>query len=97
MFPVFTRLEMRGHPGDLDRFGAPNELAALGDDDPSPVCGMGSGALGEQWIGSDRPAAFTGRWHPVLWRRRVSAFIPASTRLPVGGDGRRRPRTGDAP
>jgi cytochrome c peroxidase len=37
MFPVFTRLEMRGHPGDVDRFGAPNELAALGDDDPSPV------------------------------------------------------------
>ena len=37
MFPVFTRLEMRGHPGDLDRFGAPNELASLGDDDPSPV------------------------------------------------------------
>jgi cytochrome c peroxidase len=37
MFPVFTRLEMRGHPGDLDRFGAPNELASLGDDDPSAV------------------------------------------------------------
>jgi cytochrome c peroxidase len=33
MFPVFTRLEMRGRPGDLDRFGQPNELAALGDDD----------------------------------------------------------------
>jgi cytochrome c peroxidase len=33
MFPVFTRLEMRGHPGDLDRFGQPNELAALGDED----------------------------------------------------------------
>jgi hypothetical protein len=37
MFPVFTRLEMRGHPGDLDRLGAPNELVALGDDDTSPV------------------------------------------------------------
>ena len=33
MFPVFTRLEMRGHPGDRDRLGAPNELAALADDD----------------------------------------------------------------
>ncbi|HET6579567.1 MAG TPA: cytochrome c peroxidase [Gemmatimonadales bacterium] len=32
MFPVFTRLEMRGQPGDHDRFGAPNELAALADD-----------------------------------------------------------------
>ncbi len=37
MFPVFTRLEMRGQPGDLDVFGAPNELAALGDDDPGAV------------------------------------------------------------
>jgi cytochrome c peroxidase len=37
MFPVFTRQEMRGHPGDLDRFGTPNELAALPDDDPSAV------------------------------------------------------------
>ncbi len=33
MFPVTTRHEMRGQPGDLDRFGAPNELAELGDDD----------------------------------------------------------------
>jgi cytochrome c peroxidase len=33
MIPVFTRVEMRGQPGDLDRFGRPNELAALGDDD----------------------------------------------------------------
>jgi cytochrome c peroxidase len=33
MFPVFTRLEMRGQPGDRDRFGQPNELAALADDD----------------------------------------------------------------
>ncbi len=33
MFPVFTRLEMRGHPGDRDRFGAPNELAVMADDD----------------------------------------------------------------
>ncbi len=35
MFPVLNRQEMRGQPGDLDRFGAPNELAALPDDDPS--------------------------------------------------------------
>jgi cytochrome c peroxidase len=33
MLPVFTRLEMRGHLGDLDRFGTPNELAAYVDDD----------------------------------------------------------------
>jgi cytochrome c peroxidase len=33
MFPVTTRLEMRGHAGDVDRFGAPNELAQLGDED----------------------------------------------------------------
>lgn len=33
MFPVTTRLEMRGQAGDLDRFGAPNELAQLGDDE----------------------------------------------------------------
>jgi cytochrome c peroxidase len=33
MIPVFTRLEMRGQPGDRDRFGRPNELAALGDSD----------------------------------------------------------------
>ena len=33
MFPVTTRLEMRGRAGDLDRFGAPNELAQLGDDE----------------------------------------------------------------
>jgi cytochrome c peroxidase len=31
MFPVVNRDEMRGKPGDLDRFGAPNELAQLGD------------------------------------------------------------------
>ena len=31
MFPVVNRDEMRGNPGDLDRFGAPNELAQLGD------------------------------------------------------------------
>jgi cytochrome c peroxidase len=37
MFPVTTRLEMRGHPGDLDRFGAPNELAQFGDTDPTAV------------------------------------------------------------
>jgi cytochrome c peroxidase len=33
MFPVLTRHEMRGQTGDLDRFGAPNELAELGDED----------------------------------------------------------------
>jgi cytochrome c peroxidase len=33
MFPVTTRLEMRGQAGDVDRFGAPNELAQLGDDE----------------------------------------------------------------
>jgi cytochrome c peroxidase len=33
MFPVTTRLEMRGQTGDLDRFGAPNELAQFGDDE----------------------------------------------------------------
>ena len=37
MFPVFTRLEMRGQPGDRDHFGAPNELAAVADDDPAQV------------------------------------------------------------
>lgn len=33
MFPVTIRHEMRGQPGDVDRFGAPNELAQLGDND----------------------------------------------------------------
>jgi len=37
MFPVTTRLEMRGHPGDVDRFGAPNELAEFSDTDPPAV------------------------------------------------------------
>ena len=37
MIPVFTRLEMRGHPGDRDRFGAVNELAEIADDDPAAV------------------------------------------------------------
>jgi cytochrome c peroxidase len=37
MFPVTTRLEMRGQVGDLDRFGAPNELAEGADDDRPPV------------------------------------------------------------
>jgi len=31
MFPVVNRDEMRGKPGDVDRFGASNELAQLGD------------------------------------------------------------------
>ena len=33
MIPVTTRLEMRGRPGDVDRFGNPNELAQLEDAD----------------------------------------------------------------
>jgi len=33
MFPVMNREEMRGVPGDHDRFGSPNELAAFGDSD----------------------------------------------------------------
>ena len=33
MFPVMTRLEMRGQVGDLDRFGVPNELAQAGDEE----------------------------------------------------------------
>lgn len=31
MLPVLSRVEMRGLAGDVDRFGNPNELAALGD------------------------------------------------------------------
>ena len=31
MFPVMSRDEMRGKPGDSARFGNPNELAAFGD------------------------------------------------------------------
>jgi len=33
MFPVMNRQEMRGMPGDHDRFGSPNELAEFGDSD----------------------------------------------------------------
>jgi cytochrome c peroxidase len=33
MFPVMNRGEMRGVPGDHDRFGNPNELAEFGDSD----------------------------------------------------------------
>jgi cytochrome c peroxidase len=33
MIPVTTRLEMRGQPGDVDRFGNSNELAQLDDAD----------------------------------------------------------------
>jgi cytochrome c peroxidase len=33
MFPVMNRQEMRGVPGDHDRFGNPNELAEFGDSD----------------------------------------------------------------
>ena len=37
MFPVTTRLEMRGQPGDVDRFGNPNELAGLADNDQPAI------------------------------------------------------------
>jgi cytochrome c peroxidase len=37
MFPVSTRLEMRGEPGDLDLFGAPNELAQFGDNEQPAI------------------------------------------------------------
>ncbi len=33
MFPVTSRDEMRGHPGDRDVFGRPNELAEVADGD----------------------------------------------------------------
>ncbi|HEX5004293.1 MAG TPA: cytochrome c peroxidase [Gemmatimonadales bacterium] len=36
MFPVQDRTEMRGMPGEMDVFGAPNELAMI-DDDDSPA------------------------------------------------------------
>lgn len=37
MLPVVNRAEMRGERGDIDRFGAPNELAAYGDDEQAKV------------------------------------------------------------
>jgi cytochrome c peroxidase len=37
MFPVTTRLEMRGKSGDVDRFGSPNELAQIADEDPAAI------------------------------------------------------------
>jgi cytochrome c peroxidase len=37
MFPVTTRLEMRGQLGDVDRFGAPNELAQFGDSEQPAI------------------------------------------------------------
>jgi cytochrome c peroxidase len=37
MLPVLNRREMRGERGDVDVFGNPNELAALGDSQPEPV------------------------------------------------------------
>ena len=37
LLPVVNRLEMRGQPGDLDRFGQPNELAAFPDDQPDAI------------------------------------------------------------
>ncbi len=39
MIPVTTRLEMRGQVGDVDRFGAPNELAQFGDDEEPAIWG----------------------------------------------------------
>ena len=35
--PVVNREEMRGRPGDVDRFGNPNELAAIPDNQPEEV------------------------------------------------------------
>jgi len=37
LLPVLNRREMRGDPGDVDVFGNPNELAALGDNEPERV------------------------------------------------------------
>lgn len=37
LLPLLDRDEMRGHEGDLDVRGDPNELAAIGDDDPGAV------------------------------------------------------------
>jgi cytochrome c peroxidase len=37
LLPVLDRDEMRGQKGDLDRFGKPNELAALSDSTPTLV------------------------------------------------------------
>jgi cytochrome c peroxidase len=36
-FPVVNREEMRGRPGDVDRFGNPNELASIPDNQPEEV------------------------------------------------------------
>ena len=37
MMPVVNRVEMRGLPGDVDRFGQPNELATYADDQADEV------------------------------------------------------------
>ena len=37
MLPVVNRIEMRGQPGDRDRFGQPNELADFPDDQPDEI------------------------------------------------------------
>ena len=37
MLPVVNRAEMLGNAGDVDRFGAPNELAAHGDDESDAI------------------------------------------------------------
>jgi cytochrome c peroxidase len=37
MLPVLNRVEMRGLPGDRDRFGNPNELAEIDDEDASEI------------------------------------------------------------
>jgi cytochrome c peroxidase len=35
--PIISREEMRGHPGDMDRFGKTNELAMIPDDQPEEI------------------------------------------------------------
>jgi cytochrome c peroxidase len=37
MLPILNRVEMRGNPGDVDRFGAPNEFANIPDTAPAQV------------------------------------------------------------
>ena len=37
MLPVLNRAEMRGVPGDVDRLGNPNELAAIGDSESGRI------------------------------------------------------------
>ena len=37
MLPALSRVEMRGNPGDVDVFGAPNELAVISDSNPALI------------------------------------------------------------